>query len=92
MALSGRDPEWQRLHQLLTALRSGRSEVLVLVGEAGIGKTALVQNLRDSAADCTVLSVAGVESDRIWRSPVCSSCAHQCSASAWDFRYRNARL
>jgi len=63
VALSGRDPEWQRLHQLLTALRSGRSEVLVLVGEAGIGKTALVQNLRDSAADCTVLSVAGVESD-----------------------------
>ncbi|QEM48428.1 helix-turn-helix domain-containing protein [Mycolicibacterium grossiae] len=62
-ALSGRDPECQRLRQLHTALRSGRSEVLVLSGEAGIGKTALLQNLRDSAADCTVLSVAGVESD-----------------------------
>lgn len=62
-ALSGRDPEWRRLQQLLTAVRSGRSGVLLLVGEAGIGKTALLQNLRSSAADCTVLSVAGVESD-----------------------------
>lgn len=33
------------------------------MGEAGIGKTALLQNLRDLAAGCTVLSVAGVESD-----------------------------
>ena len=62
-ALSGRDPERRRLQQLLIALRSGRSEVLVLIGEAGIGKSALLQNLRDSATDCTVLSVAGVESD-----------------------------
>ena len=62
-ALSGRDPECRRLQELHTALRSGRSDVLVLSGEAGIGKTALLQNLRDSAADCTVLSVAGVESD-----------------------------
>nr|WP_255506961.1 helix-turn-helix transcriptional regulator [Mycolicibacterium sp. 018/SC-01/001] len=62
-ALSGRDPEWRRLHQLHSALQSGHSEVLVLTGEAGIGKTALLQNFRDSTADCTVLSVAGVESD-----------------------------
>ena len=61
--LSGRDPEWQRLQRLLTTLKLGRSEVLVLEGEAGIGKTALLRNLWDSAADCTVLSVAGVESD-----------------------------
>jgi DNA-binding CsgD family transcriptional regulator len=62
-ALPGRAVECQALRDLSDAVRSGRSEVLVLLGEAGIGKTALLHYLRDSAADCTVLSAVGVESD-----------------------------
>ena len=40
--LRGRSRERERLGQLLTAIRSGRSGVLVVRGEAGIGKTALL--------------------------------------------------
>ena len=62
-ALPGRAAECQVLQDLVAALRSGRSEVLVLTGEAGIGKSALLQHLWKSAADCTVLTAAGVESE-----------------------------
>ncbi|WP_236695552.1 helix-turn-helix transcriptional regulator [Mycolicibacterium chubuense] len=62
-ALAGRDLECRALGDLVDALRSGRSEVRVLQGEAGIGKTALLRYLREYAANCTVLSAVGVESD-----------------------------
>lgn len=62
-ALPGRADECHTLLDVLVSLRSGRSEVLVLLGEAGIGKTALLHHLRDSARDCIVLSAVGVESD-----------------------------
>ena len=55
--------ELAKSEDLVAALRSGRSEVLVLTGEAGIGKSALLQHLWKSAADCTVLTAAGVESE-----------------------------
>lgn len=61
--LPGRDCESRALRDLVDALRAGRSEVRVLQGEAGIGKTALLQYLREYAANCTVLSAVGVESD-----------------------------
>ncbi|VEG54979.1 LuxR family transcriptional regulator [Mycolicibacterium aurum] len=61
--LPGRVAECQALLEMVDALRSGRSEVRVLVGEAGIGKTALLTFLRQGAADCTVLTALGVESD-----------------------------
>lgn len=61
--LPGRTAECLALRELLDALRCGRSEVRVLLGEAGIGKTALLTFLRESAADCTVLTAVGVESD-----------------------------
>ncbi|MBU8840270.1 ATP-binding protein [Mycolicibacterium goodii] len=38
--LPGRAAECQALRDMVGALRSGRSEVRVLLGEAGIGKTA----------------------------------------------------
>lgn len=61
--LPGRTAECQALQRLLDALRSGRSEVLVLSGEAGIGKTALLEHLTESATACSVLRAHGVESD-----------------------------
>lgn len=63
VVLPGRAVECQALRELVDAVRSGRSEVRVLLGEAGIGKTALLRYLRESAANCTVLTAVGVESD-----------------------------
>ncbi|WP_233624930.1 AAA family ATPase, partial [Actinoplanes sp. ATCC 53533] len=43
--------------------QAGQSRVLVLRGEPGIGKSALVEYVVDSAAGCQILRVAGVESE-----------------------------
>ncbi|OBC00180.1 hypothetical protein A5784_21645 [Mycobacterium sp. 852013-50091_SCH5140682] len=47
----------------LAQARRGRAAVLVLRGEAGIGKTALLQELVNDAPDVTVLRCAGIESE-----------------------------
>lgn len=62
-SLRGRDAECQQLRETLAAAREGRSQVLVLRGEAGIGKTALLDYLAQSAPDFQVIRAAGVESD-----------------------------
>jgi DNA-binding CsgD family transcriptional regulator len=61
--LRGRSHELVRLGQLLTGIRSGRSGVLVVRGEAGIGKTALLEQLVEHAAGCTVTRATGVQAD-----------------------------
>jgi DNA-binding CsgD family transcriptional regulator len=61
--LFGRDEERARIGALLEAARASQSGVLVVRGEAGIGKTALLQDARDRAADMHVLSASGVESE-----------------------------
>jgi DNA-binding CsgD family transcriptional regulator len=61
--LLGRAMECSRLEQLLDDVRSGSSAVLVLRGEPGIGKTALLAFLAERAADCRVVRIAGVESE-----------------------------
>ncbi len=61
--LRGRAGECGLLDGLLTALRRGESRSLVLRGEAGIGKTALLDHLSQAAADVTVVRAAGVESE-----------------------------
>ncbi len=48
---------------MLAAARAGRSEVLVLRGAPGVGKSALLGHLGDQAVDCRVLRTAGVESE-----------------------------
>ena len=62
--LVGRDTERQRLEALLAAARLGQSGVLVVSGEAGIGKTALLADLRAHATDIRVLTVTGTEAER----------------------------
>jgi DNA-binding CsgD family transcriptional regulator len=61
--LRGRATEGALLDALLSAIRGGESRSLVLRGEAGIGKTALLEYLLRSASDTTVVRAAGVESE-----------------------------
>jgi DNA-binding CsgD family transcriptional regulator/tetratricopeptide (TPR) repeat protein len=61
--LRGRRDECAALDALLAGVRVGRSGVLVLRGEAGIGKTALLRHLIESASDLTVARAVGVESE-----------------------------
>ena len=63
--LVGRDRECARLDELIAELQSGQSEALLVPGEAGVGKTALLEYLaeRAIAAGCRVLSIAGVQSE-----------------------------
>ena len=59
--LLGRAAEQRKLDELLGSARRGRSAVLVLRGEPGIGKTALLDYAAQRARDMTVLHSAGVE-------------------------------
>src|SRR5580658_5664991 len=59
--LLGRLPERAALSGLLAAARAGRSGVLVVRGEPGVGKTALLDWAVGSAAGLRVVRVAGVE-------------------------------
>jgi DNA-binding CsgD family transcriptional regulator/tetratricopeptide (TPR) repeat protein len=61
--LPGRTAESLVLQELLATVRSGHSAVKVLLGEAGIGKTSLLDGLRASAADLLQLGTVGIESD-----------------------------
>ncbi len=61
--LYGRDPERARIGALLDAARDGHSAALVVRGEPGIGKSALLEDSRDRATDLHVLWARGVESE-----------------------------
>ena len=61
--LRGRASECALLDDLVSAIRRGESRSLVLRGEAGIGKTALLEYLIASAPDATVVRAVGVQSD-----------------------------
>ncbi|MFD6290918.1 ATP-binding protein [Streptomyces sp. NPDC060205] len=61
--LIGRRYERQVLDGLLAGVRTGRSEVLVLRGEAGIGKSELLRHLLGRADGCRVVRAAGVQSE-----------------------------
>ena len=61
--LLGRTGELQVLDRLITNVRSGQSAVLVVRGEPGIGKTALLRHLIRQASGFHVVRAAGVESE-----------------------------
>lgn len=61
--LFGRDVECARIDAVLDAARERRSQAVVLRGEAGIGKSALLQYAVQHAEDFLVLNALGVESD-----------------------------
>jgi hypothetical protein len=63
MSLLGRADECVLLDELVDDIRRGESRSLVLRGEAGIGKSALLSHLVESASDLTVVRAGGVESE-----------------------------
>ncbi|CQD23074.1 regulatory protein LuxR [Mycolicibacterium conceptionense] len=63
LSLRGRVSECAALRAVVSGGRSGGSAVLVVRGEAGIGKTALLDYVVEQAPSFRVTQVAGVESD-----------------------------
>src|SRR5690349_10271744 len=61
--LLGRATECALLDDLVANVRRGESRSLLLRGEAGIGKTALLEYLVDAARDVNVVRAVGVESE-----------------------------
>ncbi len=59
----GRDRELRALGALLDAAREGRSGAVLLRGEAGIGKTALLEQAASAAGGFLVLRATGIESE-----------------------------
>src|SRR5215475_5214596 len=61
--LVGRDSELERLLELLAGARAARSSSIVLAGEPGVGKTALLEAVADHADDFRILRTRGVEAE-----------------------------
>jgi DNA-binding CsgD family transcriptional regulator len=59
----GRDEELGRIERLLDSARRGRAGGLVVTGEAGIGKTSLLDAAESMASDFQRLRARGVESE-----------------------------
>jgi hypothetical protein len=63
MELIGRGAERRLLDEVLRDVRSGQSRVLVLHGDPGVGKSALLAYLAGRASGCRLVRAAGVESE-----------------------------
>ena len=61
--LHGRRIEREALERLLEGVRGGQTRVLVICGEAGMGKTALVESAIRAASGFRVVRAVGVESE-----------------------------
>jgi DNA-binding CsgD family transcriptional regulator len=62
-ALFGRERECEAIDEMLEASARGESDSLVVRGEAGVGKTALLAYAAERSRDRTVLRVVGVEAE-----------------------------
>jgi DNA-binding CsgD family transcriptional regulator len=82
VVLLGRGPECAALDRLLGAVRAGQSGALVVRGEPGVGKTALLEYAVEQAAGCRVVRAAGVESEM----EVAFAALHQLCAGLLDRR------
>jgi DNA-binding CsgD family transcriptional regulator len=61
--LLGRHSECETLDRLLGAVRAGESRALVVRGEPGVGKTALLEYVLERSAGCRLARAAGVQSE-----------------------------
>ena len=79
-ALSGRETECAKVDQLLAEAQPGRSAVLVLRGEPGIGKSALLKYAAERAEGRRVLRATGVQ----WEMELPFAGLHQLCAGLLD--------
>ena len=61
--LLGRSGETTTLDRLLEAVRAGESRALAIRGDAGVGKTALLEFVAEHAMGCRVARAAGVQTE-----------------------------
>jgi AAA ATPase-like protein len=61
--LIGRHTECGVLDRLVEAVRAGESRSIVVCGEAGVGKSALLDYVAGQASDCQVVRAACVQSE-----------------------------
>ena len=65
MRLIGREAEKQALHEVLDSVRRGMSGALVLRGEPGVGKSALLGYAVEHAGDLQIVRTVAVESEMV---------------------------
>jgi DNA-binding CsgD family transcriptional regulator len=82
--LRGRRTECDALDRLLTSARGGQSQVLVVRGEAGVGKSALLEYLVERASGCRVARASGIE----YEMELAYAGLHQLCAPVLDLRER----
>ncbi|HEY3563156.1 MAG TPA: AAA family ATPase [Kribbella sp.] len=82
--LLGRRPERAVLDRLLTDARNGTSRVLVVRGQAGVGKSALLTYAAEAAPDFCVLRAVGVQSEM----ELAFAALHQLCVPLLDRRHR----
>ena len=83
--LLGRRTEGETLDRLLTQARSGSGQVLVLRGEAGIGKTALLDHVSARAVGLPGHAGGGRRvRERVRRTRGCTSCACRSSTGSTE--------
>ena len=63
MALVDRDHERDTLDRLVASIRAGESRALVVSGDAGVGKTALLDYLAGNVSGCRVVRTTGYQSE-----------------------------
>jgi hypothetical protein len=61
--LTGRRRECEELDELIASVRSGQSGPLVVRGEAGVGKTALLDYVAENASGCCLARTVGVQAE-----------------------------
>ena len=61
--LYGRDSELQALDRMVTVVGNGQAQVLVIHGEAGVGKTAVLESLATSVSEYRVEWASGTQSE-----------------------------
>jgi DNA-binding CsgD family transcriptional regulator len=80
MELIDRDAERDTLERVVAAVRAGQSQAVVLCGEAGVGKTALLDYLAANAPDCRIARTTGCQSEM----ELCFAALHQLCAPMLD--------